>query len=205
MTTIRSALGKVKRKLRPNSPTKLVKSTTSNDLKPKVHIGCGPVNIEGWINIDARNAPHVHLHTDVIDLASFTDGSLGEIYLCHVLEHFSFAEAEEVMRTFHRKLRPGGVLRISVPDFRSLAQRYLENKVDLESIKFALMGGQDYVYNFHKSVYDEETLANLFRKTGFIAATSYDTQKDFGTDLGDWSTGEIKSFKISLNMKATKP
>ena len=109
-----------------------------------------------------------------------------------------------VLDVFHRKLKPGGLLRISVPDFRLMAQSYLEQEVGLHSLKYALMGGQDYEYNFHKSVYDHETLVQVLNDAGFSNSQPYETVKDFGLDIGDWSTGEIANLPVSLNVIATK-
>ena len=204
-TTIRQILSKIKNKIIPQKESRLVVTKeTYSVLKPRLHIGCGPINLEGWINIDARDTSHVHINTDVIDLKDFSDNSIGEIYLCHVLEHFSFQEVSSVLDVFYRKLQPGGLLRISVPDFRLMAQSYLVQNVGLHSLKHALMGGQDYQYNFHKSVYDFETLVQVLTDAGFRNAQPYETVKDFGLDLGDWSTGDIAGQPVSLNVKARK-
>ena len=204
-TSIRHFMRKIiNRIIVPKEAKLIITNERSPLLKPRVHIGCGPINLEGWVNIDARNASHVHIHTDVIDLKNFSDNSIGEIYLCHVLEHFSFEEVSSVLDVFFRKLQPGGLLRISVPDFRLMAQSYLVQKVKLHSLKYALMGGQDYQYNFHKSVYDFETLVQVLTAAGFTNAQPYETVKDFGLDLGDWSTGDIADQPVSLNVKARK-
>lgn len=202
---VRAKLGSLKRLLLPQQESRLVVTNeTEKELKPKVHIGCGPINIQGWINIDARNAPHVHINTDVIDLKDFADNSVGEIYLCHVLEHFSFEEVVQVLNVFYKKLKPEGLLRISVPDFSLMAEGYINKKVPLKSLKFALMGGQDYQYNFHKSIYDSATLTEVLEAAGFKNCKEYNTLADFGVDLGDWSTGQIAEMPVSLNMKAYK-
>ena len=205
ITAIHTFLRKIKNKILAKNKAHLIITNELNfALKPKVHIGCGPINLDGWINIDARNDSHIHIHTDVIDLKDFSDNSIGEIYMCHVLEHFSFEEVSSLLDVFKRKLKPGGLLRISVPDFRLIAQSYLEQKVGLHSLKYALMGGQDYEYNFHKSVYDFETLVQVLNDAGFSHSQSFETVKDYGLDIGDWSTGKIANLPISLNIKATK-
>ena len=205
ITSIRNFIRKIKNKILVKNETKLIiTNELSSALKPRVHIGCGPINLEGWINIDARNNSHIHINTDVMDLKDFSDDSIGEIYMCHVLEHFSFEEVSSILDVFYRKLKPGGLLRISVPDFRLMAQSYLVQKVGLHSLKYALMGGQDYQYNFHKSVYDLETLVQVLNDAGFNNSQPYETVKDFGLDIGDWSTGEIENQPISLNVKARK-
>jgi predicted SAM-dependent methyltransferase len=196
---LRSAVARVRpeRSLRPTAPMPGL----------KVHIGCGFINIEGWVNIDARAMPHVHIHTESIELDEFADGAVAEIYLCHVLEHFSFAEVEHLLRVFHRKLAPGGTLRLSVPDFDLLLQVYRDTG-DLDVISMALMGGQDYAFNFHKNVFNATRLQQLLLAAGFSSVNRWDAIEDFGLDLGDWSTRSFeiggRSFKVSLNLKASK-
>lgn len=181
-------------------------SVASSGLK--VHLGSGPINIQGWVNVDARPYSHVHLVSEGLELQEFADNMISEIYLCHVLEHFSFNEAKTLLVSLFKKLAPGGVLRLSVPSFDLLIDVYRESGNNLELIKYAVMGGQDYQYNFHRSLYNREALCKLLGETGFTNATEWKTLEDFGVDLGDWSSGSIRfngtSKYISLNIKAVK-
>jgi predicted SAM-dependent methyltransferase len=174
----------------------------------KIHLGAGPINLQGWVNIDARQAPHIHLHSEGFALKEFADGAISEIYMCHVLEHFAFEEIGEILRNFHKKLKVGGVLRLSVPDFDSLVTVYQANGNNLELIKFALMGGQDYAYNFHKCVFNRAALADQLAVCGFEHMVEWSTLEEFGVHLGDWSETGFQTpkgaFPISLNMKAIK-
>lgn len=179
-----------------------------SDTGLKIHLGAGPINIQGWINIDARDASHIHLQSSGFDLNEFADRAVSEIYMCHVFEHFSFEESRSVLKTLHKKLKVGGVLRLSVPDFDQLLAIYHASGNDLEPIKMALMGGQEYEYNFHKSIFNKALLSNLLKSSGFVAVQTWRTLDDFGIDLGDWSnkgfdtpTGNIP---VSLNIKAIK-
>jgi predicted SAM-dependent methyltransferase len=171
----------------------------------KVHLGSGPINIQGWINVDARSYEHVHVVSDGFDLREFADGAISEIYLCHVLEHFSFEEAEALLKSLKVKLRQGGVIRISVPSFDRLIEVYKLSGSDITKVKFALMGGQDYQYNFHKSLYNLKSLRELLEHCGYSNILEWETLADFGVDLGDWSNGTFATkqgaLPISLNLK----
>lgn len=189
--------------------TKVFKSTSKplktaiKYEKPFLHIGCGDIDLHGWINIDARPADHVHILTNEVSLDQFADESIGVIYLSHVLEHFDFKDSSALLKTFHRKLKPGGVLLIAVPNFAALADIYTKTK-NLKMIELALMGGQSYEYNYHKSVYDQELLRNKLLQAGFTHAELYDTRDEFGQEIGDFSTHHINGQLISLNMRAVK-
>lgn len=174
----------------------------------KIHLGAGPINIQGWVSIDARHAPHIHLESEGFALDEFADGAISEIYMCHVLEHFSFEEIKAILRNLHKKLKVGGLLRLSVPDFDSLVTVYHSNGNNLELIKLALMGGQDYAHNFHKSVFNRATLSRLLIEHGFIQAETWETYAEFGVHIGDWSEANFSTPKgevpISLNLRARK-
>jgi predicted SAM-dependent methyltransferase len=171
--------------------------------KPYIHLGCGDINLEGWINIDARNRDHVHILTDEITLNQFADNSVGVIYLSHVLEHFDFLEVQKLLEVFYTKLKSGGVLLIAVPDFAAISDLY-QTTQELKIIEKALMGGQDYQYNYHKSVYDMKLLKAKLKTIGFGNVARYETLDEFGKDLGDFSTYHINGKLVSLNIRAKK-
>ena len=174
---------------------------------PRIHLGAGDINIQGWINIDSRNFKHIHIVDQDFKLKEFTDESVSEIYLCHVLEHFSFKESLSLIEKLYKKLCKGGVIRISVPDFSKLQEIYEKSK-NLDQIKYAIMGGQNYENDFHKSIYDFKILSELLNKANFKDAIVWNSKKDFGIELNDWSNGAYnvnnKKIKISLNIKAIK-
>ena len=181
--------------------------TNSDQNGPKIHLGSGEINLQGWINVDARRFKHTHIVDQDFQMKEFKDDSVSEIYLCHVLEHFSFNDANLLIQKFYKKLKKNGILRISVPDFSQLKKIY-EEKNDLHTIKFALMGGQNYENDFHKSIYDKKNLSDILKKNHFKDVEYWDSEKDFGTKFDDWSDGIYsingKNFKVSLNLKAIK-
>lgn len=191
-----------------NKENSLAIYTASSSKGLRVHLGSGPINLQGWVNVDARYYPHIHLISEGFELREFVDGVIAEVYLCHVLEHFSFEEAATLLRMLRRKLAPGGLLRLSVPSFDRLINVYREADNNIDLIKFAIMGGQDYQYNFHKSIYNLKSLSLLLEETGFENVTEWKTLEDFGVDIGDWSSGTISvagaRWQISLNVKAIK-
>lgn len=174
----------------------------------KIHLGSGDVNLQGWVNIDARPSAHIHLQSIDFHLNEFSDTSISEIYLCHVLEHFDFDEGVALLTNLKNKLISGGCLRISVPDFDQLIQVYESGGRDLKKIQYALMGGQDYEYNFHRSVFNRESLSELLERLEFRVIKHWDSREDFGVSIGDWSEGKFDTpqgaIPISLNLKAYK-
>ena len=176
----------------------------------KLHLGCGKRYIPGFIHIDAVDFTHID-HVATIDNLSFiTDNSIDTIYNCHVLEHFKRRDIERVLAEWFRVIKPGGVLRISVPDFGKLCSVYQrEGKLDL--IIGALFGRQDYLYNIHYNVFDFSSLSALLIRCGFTDINTYDWRQTEHANVDDFSQAYIPHMDkengtlISLNVECIKP
>lgn len=81
-----------------------------------IHFGCGDIADDRFINVDARPLPHIHLVTKSPMLRAFSENSVDSIYGFHVLEHLPFHTQEKVLRRWITILKPGGRLRLSIPD-----------------------------------------------------------------------------------------
>jgi len=175
----------------------------------KLHIGCGKKYIPGFIHIDARKFPHVDYVSSADKLDMFDDNSVDLIYSCHLLEHFGRHQVEDVLKEWNRVLKPGGILRLAVPDFDAVVEVYQKNR-DLEEIYGLVMGGQDYEYNFHKSIFNFNNLSKMLKKVGFKKVYRYDWRKTIHKDYDDFSQAYLphmdkeRGTLMSLNVEAEK-
>jgi predicted SAM-dependent methyltransferase len=142
-------------------------------------------------------------------LGSFGDASVDLVYACHVLEHFSHLTVPQVLREWGRVIKPGGRLCLSVPDFDKIVHIYNETGQRVDVIINALMGGQEYAYNYHRVIFTESYLSGLLLQAGFSRVASWAPDDGgVGHDVHDWSrrmfqVGE-RAFPISLNLEAIK-
>ena len=89
----------------------------------KLHLGCGWRNFgSDWIHIDAGYYDHLD-YTDITKL-ELEDDSVDLIYASHVLEYFDINQAKDALREWRRVLKPGGELRVAVPDFKAMSTLY---------------------------------------------------------------------------------
>ena len=93
------------------------------NLKMKLHLGCGEIHLDGYLNIDYPPASHAvqtksaaDEYHNILELA-YPANSIEEIRLHHVFEHFTRASALGLLAGWWTWLVPGGLLRIEVPDF----------------------------------------------------------------------------------------
>lgn len=91
----------------------------------KLHLGCGNIRLDGFVNIDIRHMDATDRVMDISDLAEFGDNSVDMIYASHCLEHFSFRITLDVLYEWNRVLKKGGELILRIPDFDILVNQYL--------------------------------------------------------------------------------
>jgi predicted SAM-dependent methyltransferase len=175
----------------------------------KLHLGCGARYIPGFIHIDAVNFPHVDHISAVDDLAFIQTSSVDLIYTCHVLEHFPRRRTTAVLAEWLRVLKPGGLLRVSVPDFSMLCKIYHETS-NIENVIGPLFGRQDYLYNIHYNVYDWHSLHKVLTGAGFVNIKRYDWRATDHAHIDDYAQAYFPHMQketgtpISLNVEAFK-
>lgn len=94
-----------------------------------LNLFCGPHAITGWTNYDAQALPGVIAY-DLRQRLPHPDGSAHFIYSEHGIEHLTKQEQVAFLKECRRVLRPGGVMRVSCPDLRTIIQDYLEARLD---------------------------------------------------------------------------
>ena len=89
-----------------------------------VNLGCGNRFRQGWLNLDlGSNATEV-VPWDLRRGLPIASGTAPFVYSSHMLEHLKPRDAEHVLRDVLRALRPGGIVRVVVPDLEALAGLY---------------------------------------------------------------------------------
>lgn len=140
--------------------------------------------LAGYENIDAKTGGQIYP-------LPYLDNSVEEIRASHVLEHFPHAQVPQVLADWTRALAPGGLLKVAVPDFPSIAQGYLTHRD--EPTQGYLMGGQVDAYDFHKSIFNFDTLSTLMREAGCVAINAWESELD-----------DCARLPISLNLSGYK-
>lgn len=138
----------------------VVKEEAEKLARPMVrlNLGCGAVRLEGYVNLDIKDG------TDVRKLP-YKDGTVDEVYASHLLEHFDYDnEVPDVLKEWVRVLRPGGILRLSVPD----VDKYCKERSTLNSFMLdrVFLGGHKDENDRHGSVFDETKLRQAMGTAG---------------------------------------
>jgi len=178
----------------------------------RLNLGCGHVQPEHWVNVDGSNRAWLASHLPRIDralvragllqetdftsrtvwanlLKSFTwaDASVDAIYMGEILEHFTKSEGEHVLRECRRILKPGGRIRIRVPNHSEFWRQYLRDydvirasprsdwsvshsrwtQMYFDTVCVTRPRPWQSMGHFHKWMYDDVTLILALETAGF--------------------------------------
>jgi SAM-dependent methyltransferase len=92
----------------------------------RLNLGCGPAARPGWINVDRRPAPGLDARADARQLP-FPDRSFDVVVASHVLQDLPYPDVRAALSQIRRVLRPGGVLRLGLPDLERAVRAWIDN------------------------------------------------------------------------------
>jgi FkbM family methyltransferase len=156
----------------------------------RLNLGAGGTHLTGFTNVDRK------LDTEVYPLP-YPDDSIEEIVASHVLEHFSHRETSLVLQEWVRVLKPGGKVRLAVPDFEEVARLYLAGAA--VNVQGYVMGGHCDSDDRHGCIFDKESLTELMMECGLERIGPWDTAA-FGCAAGPHSLN-LQGFKPSSTVK----
>lgn len=183
----------------------------------KLHIGCGTVYLEGYVNIHPepdhmsftapeeveRNKTTVDKYykdsfdsrppfavadfkSTIIDLPNNLGAKylekyfskrqcefVDEVCLFHVLEHLPKYDLDDSLIILNNIIKPGGKLRVAVPDFDTIVLEYAEklkagiSEDEKEWYYRFIHGTQKDVWSHHYCGYNRHRLIKLLEKYGF--------------------------------------
>lgn len=120
----------------------------------RVMIGAGEQRWDGWV-------PTQQAELDLLDPATFAayfGSDRADAFLCeHVWEHLTEDEGQRAAGLVYRYLKPGGVLRVAVPDGHHPDPAYLA---------LVAVNGPGPAHD-HRVLYTEGTLTPVFAQAGF--------------------------------------
>ncbi len=190
------------------------KKTKRIRYKMKLHLGCGNKKLEGFVNIDIISTVAVDVIDDVCNLKKLPNGSVDLIYACHILEHFPrkalVGSWDKVLERWTEILKPGGIIRLSVPNFEKVAEMYSNKTYGIEQLLGFLYGGQTNIYNFHYMAFDYSLLEKELLKLGYRDIRLWDWRETEHSNVDDYSQAYLPHMDkengvlMSLNIEATK-
>lgn len=128
----------------------------------RLNLGCGFAPLPGWINVDLVGAS-ADFAWDLKLGLPFADNSIEAIAHEHLLEHLPVSAGMGLHQECLRVLKPGGVLRVAVPDAGAVLRSY-GGSGDMLAVNAMFYGWG------HRMMYDADLLIRLLRRAGFPVA-----------------------------------
>jgi len=91
-----------------------------------LNVGCGRRFHADWVNLDLVPSDESVQSCDISKGLPFDDRLFDAVYHSHVLEHLTPGAGRALLAECWRVLRPGGVVRVVVPDLEQIASLYLQ-------------------------------------------------------------------------------
>jgi predicted SAM-dependent methyltransferase len=154
--------------------------------KIRLNIGAGETPIPGFLSIDAKTGD------DAFRLP-YPDGSVDEVYSSHCLEHLHHTRTLEALTEWVRVLRPGGRLRVAVPDFDRVFAERQAGRMSPQLLAAWMHGSNDHDLDRHRAFLTRDLMMQHLRVCGLEQIA------DFEPEHGDCST-----LPMSLNLEGFK-
>jgi predicted SAM-dependent methyltransferase len=159
---------------------------------------------EGWKIVAGEARPEVDYVCDPRTLADIADESVDAIYAGWYYQRLSFREElPQALAAAYRVLKPGGSLRIAVPDFELLCNLMVNPSIPRKE-RFSLMalmyGDQSAPDRVNRVGFTTEFIGAFLKQAGFKTARRVPS---FGL-FNDMSNAKRFSRAIALNVLATK-
>lgn len=107
------------------------------------------------------------VHHDLAYSIPLHDGSTDFVYSSHFLEHLAHKDAQNLLSESFRILKPGGVVRISVPDLEYALSLYTLGRKEEMLTQYFFVNDDDSHFARHKYMYDFQLLKAALEKAGF--------------------------------------
>ena len=160
----------------------------------KLHLCCGDVYLEGYVNIDihgscvmglkgtdlanyytkpinsnaGQRAILVDRKMDITKYWDYKSGSIDEVLIICGIEHFTKPQAEHIISEANRVLEVGGKFRFDFPDILETFKRHQDNP---EYVIRLLYGSGKNLESTHKWGYTDKTILEVLSHTDWQSVT----------------------------------
>lgn len=145
----------------------------------RLNWGCGGRGEPGWINSDRKAGRGIELPCDIRDGLPLADDSIDYAVSVHALQEVPLDGLLPVLRELRRVLKPGGVLRLCLPDLDKGIAAYLRR----DPAHFLIpdedarsLGGKFVMhmlwYGYSRTLFTQDFIAELLLKAGFSGTTA---------------------------------
>lgn len=172
----------------------------------KIHAGCGPHIFQDWINYDLAPGPGGVAHN--LEAGIPYRQAVAFIFSEHFIEHLTRDRGQAFLKSCYEALQPGGVLRISTPDLKSIMNDYRMKKTDRYAPTWSPTSPARFVNEGlrawgHQFVYDQDELVEALTTAGF-ALKNITSEKWHRSQHEELANREVRPYRNDIILEAKK-
>lgn len=165
---------------KPTVTTKPLEVDSS--VKNVLHVGCGAYNPEklpelyrkeGWkeIRLDIDESVEPDVVSSMTDMHAVSENSMDALFSSHNVEHLYRHQVQVALKEFHRVIKPGGQVMITLPDIQAVSSFVADGVLDepLYQSPAGPIAPVDILYGWTESIARGNHY--MAHKTGFTAKT----------------------------------
>ena len=185
--------------------------TTAESSRPapagvrRLNWGCGEEPEPGWLNSDIKDSPGIDIVADVRAGLPLETDSIDYITSIHALPELPFPDLVPALTELRRVLKPGGVLRLALPDLeRGIAafqrgdrEYFHVPDEDARSIGAKFVTQMTW-YGYSHSLFVYDFVEELLERAGFAQITrcQYKQTASRWPDIADLDNRERESLFV---------
>ena len=184
-------------------------SATQATTVRRLNWGCGSHPGPGWVNSDLKAGPGIDISCDIRHGLPLADASFDYIASIHSMPEVPWPHLVPTLSELRRVLRPGGTLRLALPDLERAIAAYQREDREYFLVPDAEMGSlggklvtQLVWYGYSRTLFTADFTEELLRKAGFadVRRCAYGTTCSEHAEIVELDDREHES----LFMEATR-